>query len=175
MPEKYAKKKVGAKCPPKFWSWDTMSSFQNFVRFGAKCLGAKCPWGILSWGILSFGAKCLGAKCLLANVGRWSGQIEIFMKQICLIGQTENKERKCKLVRKQISRPSNFIWKEGGGMLRCNICRPFHFTTRPFECVLGQLWFLHANLAKVYFLNPHELWISFLEKSHVCFKVLGKH
>ena len=39
-----------------------MSSFQNFVRFGAKCLGAKCPWGILSWGILSFGAKCLLAS-----------------------------------------------------------------------------------------------------------------
>ena len=47
-----------------------MSTFQNFVRFGAKCPGAKCPWGILSWGILSFGAKCLGAKCLLATEKR---------------------------------------------------------------------------------------------------------
>ena len=43
-----------------------MSTFQNFVRFGAKCLGAKCPWGILSWGILSVGQNVLGAKCLLA-------------------------------------------------------------------------------------------------------------
>ena len=72
-----------------------------------------------------------------SNVGRWSGQVEIFMKQICLIGQTENKERKCKFVRKQISRPSNFIWREGGWMLRCNICRPFHFTTRTLWVCAG--------------------------------------
>ena len=44
-----------------------MSTFQNFVRFGAKCPGAKCPWGILSWGILSVGQNVLGAKCLLAQ------------------------------------------------------------------------------------------------------------
>ena len=44
-----------------------MSTFQNFVRFGAKCPGAKCPWGILSWGILSMGQNVLGAKCLLAR------------------------------------------------------------------------------------------------------------
>ena len=72
-----------------------------------------------------------------SNVGRWSGQVEIFMKQICLIGQTENKEHKCKFVRKQISRPSNFIKREGGWTLRCNICRPFHFTTRTLWVCAG--------------------------------------
>ena len=54
-----------------------MSPFQNFVRFGAKCLGAKCPWGILSWGILSFGAKCLGAKLLLASYSNLSNFDEV--------------------------------------------------------------------------------------------------